>query len=147
MKINWGWKIIIAYTIFIGGTTAWVVYAMTHDVDLVRADYYEHSLLQDQTMASQNRADQLRSSASISFDQAKNAFVVQIPKEQAASASGTIMLYRPNASNEDRLIPLKVESNGTMIIPSSQLSKGIWQITADWSFAGKTYQLLATETI
>jgi hypothetical protein len=147
MKINWGWKIIIAYTIFIGGTTAWVVYAMTHDVDLVRADYYEHSLLQDQTMASQNRADQLRSFASISFDQAKNAFVVQIPKEQAASASGTITLYRPNASNEDRLIPLKVESNGTMIIPSAQLSKGIWQITADWSFAGKTYQLLATETI
>ncbi len=147
MKINWGWKIIIAYTIFIGGTSAWVVYAMMHDVDLVRSDYYEHSLLQDQTMAAQNRADQLKSSASISFDEKQNAFIVRIPPEQASAAMGTITLYRPNASNEDRLIPLKVESNGTMLIPSSQLSKGIWEITADWSFAGKTYQLLATETI
>jgi len=147
MKINWGWKIVIAYAVFIIGTSAWVAYAVTTDVGLVREDYYEHSLKEEQTMAARSAGHALGASASIEFDQKQNAFVIQIPSEQSGAAKGTITLYRPNSAKEDRVFPLITEANGTMLIATTNLSAGIWQITAEWTFNGKSYQLLATRTI
>jgi nitrogen fixation protein FixH len=147
MKINWGWKIVIAYAVFIIGTSAWVAYAMTSDVGLVREDYYEHSLMENQTMAARSSANALGAAASIAFDQKRDNFIVHIPSNQAASAKGTVTLYRPNSSKEDRIFNLMPAPDGTMIIPASTLSAGIWQVTAEWSFNGKSYQLIATETI
>src|ERR1017187_4350447 len=115
-KINWGWKIVIAYAVFIIGTSAWVAYAMTTDVGLVREDYYEHSLKENQTMAARSAAKALGASASIEYDQSKVEFVIRIPSAQVSGAKGTITLYRPNSAKEDRVINLKLEADGTMLI-------------------------------
>lgn len=146
-RIHWGWKIVISYVVFITGTVSWVGYAITREVDLVRPDYYEHGLQQDQTMAARGRAHALSALASIRVDRALDAFVIQIPKEQAVSATGTITLYRPNASREDQTLPLALSNDGTMIIHAANMSRGVWRITADWSFANKTYQLLDVDTL
>lgn len=144
-KLNWGWNIVIAMAIFIGGSTVFAVYAISQDVDLVRSDYYEFSLKQNETTAAQNRA--WKTSASITYDNSKDAFVIHIPEAQAGDAKGTITLYRPNNSYEDRTFQLQLSADGTMIIPAAGYSRGIWELTAEWTYAGKAYQLQATRTI
>ncbi len=147
MKRNWGWGMMIALAVFIGGSMVWAVYAFSHDVDLVRSDYYESSLKYDETMAARLRAERLNASASIDFDRSDHVFVVRIPQSQAAGAVGTITLYRPNASSQDRTLPLAFRPDGTMTIPAAGFSPGIWELTANWTYAGNAYQLLATRRI
>ncbi len=145
--INWGWKIVIAYTLFIAGTLSWVGYAMTKEVDLVRPDYYQHSLDQDQTSAALGRAHALKAAASISLDKAENVFIIQIPAEHAAEATGTVSLYRPNSNREDRTVALKTSASGQMLISTVPLSKGLWRVTLDWSYNKKAYQLFTDDTL
>ncbi|MDP4198651.1 MAG: FixH family protein [Bacteroidota bacterium] len=146
-QISWGWGIIAAYVIFIAGTASWVGYAMTTEVDLVRGDYYEQSLKQDVTVAAQARAATLSGAASIQNDRSRGVFAIQIPRDQAASAQGSVTLYRPNASNEDRTLKLALGSNGSMLVPTAQLSRGLWRVTLDWTFQNQSYQLIADDTL
>jgi hypothetical protein len=59
MRLSWGWRIAIVYTVFAVSTVAFVAFAMTENVELVRKDYYEYSLVHDRTNASLNRAQHL----------------------------------------------------------------------------------------
>jgi hypothetical protein len=145
--MSWGWRIIILYAIFIAGTVGWVSYAMTKEVDLVRPDYYEHGLDHDKTMAARARAEALGDNAFIQFDRSSDLLRIQIPTEQAASAAGTIYLYRPNAVDSDRTIALKPAPNGRMTIPAQSLARGVWRFTLDWSVNGFNYELTRTDTI
>jgi len=146
-NINWGWKIVIAMAVFMIATGGWVAYAMTHDVDLVRNDYYEYSLKHDQTMQARSRATALGSTASIEFDSKANIFIVTIPSSQAKQAKGVVALYRPNDRASDKQIALALAADGTMCIPADQLAKGIWQITTDWTCDDTSYELIASRTL
>src|SRR6476659_8025154 len=98
-SLHWGWRIGILYGVFAIGTVSWVTYAMTKEVDLVRTDYYQYSLKQDQTSAARNNAERLGASASITVEKAStNAqgdLCVRVPVQQAASVTGRLALYRP----------------------------------------------------
>ncbi len=146
-KISWGWGIIASFVVFMSGTAAWVAYAMTSEVDLVRSDYYEYSLKQDETATAQENARLLGTYLVLDTKRPDNNILLQIPAEQATNASGTVKLYRPNSPASDRSLPLKVSENGAMTIPTATLAKGVWKITIDWSASGKSYEVLKTDTL
>ena len=145
-KVSWGWGIIISLAIFMTGTAAWVAYAVSSEVDLVRSDYYEYSLRQNETTAAQKDARELGNSVKLALD-AKRNIEFKLPVDQVSTAQGTIKLYRPNSSASDRALDLKLSTDGSMSIPTSELAKGIWHITVDWSAAGKKYEVLKTITL
>lgn len=144
-SINWGWRIVILYIIFMTGTIGWVTYTMSQTIELVRSDYYEHGLAHDSTMAAQARA--VASGASIVFDHTQGALTIRVPAVAAASAEGSIALYRPNSIDSDRSIPLTLQADGTMHLPCGNLARGLWQFTLDWKANGLSYELVQTDTL
>lgn len=142
-RISWGWRIIIAMVIFMTGTASWVAYAMSHDVDLVREDYYEFGLKHDETIAAQSRARTLGSGVLVQF--ASSSLEIQLPK--TGDTKGNVSFYRPNAKQSDRTIALTLDPSGHMSIPTSQLARGVWHTTLNWESAGTTYQLERTDTL
>ncbi len=144
-SLSWGWRIVILYAIFIAGTIGWVGYAMTKEVDLVRPDYYEHGLDHDKTMAAKARAE--ASGAAMRFDRFSDALEIKIPAVLAATATGSIWLYRPNAIDSDRTVPLALSADGTMRLPAASLARGVWNVTLDWNARGQNYELAQTDTL
>jgi hypothetical protein len=141
-RYNWGWRIITAFAVFTLGTSTWVAYAMSTEVQLVRADYYEAGLHEDQTVAAQQRA--LKSGATIDYDAVARLVRISIPNGQ--QSEGTVTLFRPSDEHADRHYALKLDQNGVMQIPVSDLSSGLWHVTLDWKSNGVAYQLPKTYT-
>lgn len=140
-RYNWGWRIVTAFIIFTTGTISWVTYAMTTEVDLVRVDYYEHGLKQDETAAAQARG--LASRTAVEYDAASHTIRLTIPQQDVR---GTISFYRPNAPVRDRQFTLVLDEHGAMQIPVSRFDSGLWHITVDWNSRGTTYELLKSYT-
>lgn len=140
MKFHWGWRIGIVYTAFALATLGFVGFALTQEVDLVRSDYYEHSLAHDVTMQARHNAAELGSSASIVVEQ--GAIVVRVPASNAASLKGTVQLYRATTMHRDRQLNLAPDAEGRMVIPANDLEKGKWTVTMQWSDGSKNYELV-----
>ena len=142
-NLSWGWRVVIAFIIFVGGTMSWVTIAMTSRVDLVRNDYYENSLVHDAVMTS--RAAGVASGASLAFDRAAKQIHISIPEQ---GAKGTLILYRPDDPSRDRTFELSLDKSGGMTIPTATLQRGLWRATLDWkNAAGKSCELMAKDTL
>ncbi len=145
--MSWGWRVAILYTIFAIGTVSWVVFAMSKQVDLVRPDYYEYSLHQDETSRALANAQRLGDSPSIRLDNAHTALKIQLPRTQAGVASGTIVLYRPNSMTSDSSLPLHLSSDGSMQVASRSLPKGLWYVSVKWTSGGRAYEMHSRDSL
>ena len=145
-RFHWGWRVTAMFILFTAGTVSWVTYAMTKEVDLVRPDYYEHGLKQDDVMKARANAAALGNEAAMFLNSDTQMFIVGVPLAQAA-AKGTIKFYRPNSPESDRTITFAADNQGTMSIPIKSLARGMWEITFDWSYNGKSYELTGTQTL
>ncbi len=145
MKLHWGWRIGIVYTTFALATLGFVGFALTQEVDLVRTDYYEHSLVHDATMAARHNAAQLGSGASIAAEQ--GSIIVHVPTADLASLKGNVTLYRATTTHRDQQIELAPDEQGRMVIPTSGLEQGKWTVTMQWSVGDKKYELVESVEI
>jgi nitrogen fixation protein FixH len=137
-KWSWGVRIAIVYTTFAVGTLAWVGFAMSKSVDLVRPDYYEYSLEHDQVMRQEQNAKALGNAANITVD--NESIVIQLPTT-AAISEGSVQLYRPNSVEQDRHYELKLDPTGIMRIPYKAFVPGQWEVSVQWVADGTTYLL------
>lgn len=140
-KFHWGWRIGIVYTAFALATLGFVGFALTQEVDLVRSDYYEHSLEHDATMLARSNAKQLGASAGISIE--NGLIVVTVPEAHVTALAGTVVLYRATTTKHDRTFELKPDGQGRMQISTQGLERGKWTVTVQWSDGTKKYELVS----
>ena len=43
-----------------------------------------------------------------------------------------MLLYRPSDARHDRLIPLRVDAENRMTVPTKDLLRGLWRVQVDW---------------
>lgn len=139
MKINWGWRVAIVYTLFALGTLGVVALAASREVDLVRPDYYEHTLTHEATAHALENGRRLGAEADVVVDDSAG-LVVRIPSSHAPEARGTVTLYRPNSVKDDRTLPLHVDDRGVMNIPVNGMDHGRWRVFVEWT-SDKTYRI------
>jgi hypothetical protein len=133
MKLSWGWRIAIVYTFFASSTVAFVAFAMSTNVDLVRSDYYEYSLQQDKSFAAFERGNSVASE--ISIEQTATGITIGLPRTHRGSV-GTVQLYRPDSPKLDRAAAFV---NGTVTIRREQLTAGKYKVILEWSFEKNVY--------
>jgi hypothetical protein len=141
-RYNWGWRIVTAFVIFATGTLSWVTYAMTHEVELVRSDYYEHSLKQDEVAAAQARG--LASGTEVNYDASNHSIRVSFPSHD--NVVGTLTFYRPNSQASDKSFPITLDELGTMQLPTGNFAVGLWHVTLDWKQHGLSHEIIKTYT-
>jgi len=133
--MNWGWRIAIVYTIFAVSTIGFVTFAMSEKVELVRTDYYEHSLRHDSTNAATARGESV--SDQVVVEIASNELQVKLPDTQPG-AKGKLLLYRPNNSGLDRSYEL---NESGLTVDTDDLAAGRYKVVIEWRYGLETFRL------
>ena len=138
MRLHWGVGIAATYLVFAGATAGFVTFAMRQRVDLVRSDYYAHSLTIDAQWRAEARAAALGSRFQIDVDARGRTIAVTWPSEHAGRLRGTALLYRPSDSSADRRFAIAPDALGRQ---SFRLDgpTGRWVVRLDWTVDGATY--------
>jgi hypothetical protein len=145
MKVNWATGVALVYSAFALSTSAFVTFAMSRSVDLVRADYYAESLRHDDRLEAIDNATRLGSAAAI-VAQARSVEIA-LPPSQRATARGTITLYRPSSASADRHIDLAIDAGGRQRVAMDDAARGLWIVQLAWSAGGRDFYLERPITI
>ena len=130
MRISWGTGIVIVYVLFATTTIAFVVFATTQHVDLVRPDYYEESLRRNERSTEEQNAQALGTGVAVSAKD--DTIYIRLPR-QFAHTSGTVQLYRAAGSQYDVVMPLAFDTSGTMRIAMQGRPRGQWDVRLAWN--------------
>lgn len=133
--MNWGWRIAIVYTAFALSTIGFVTFAMSEKVELVRTDYYEHSLKHDSTSAAKARGESVADK--VMFETVGNELRVRLPHAQPG-AKGMLQLYRPNSSALDKKFDL---DDSGVNVDIHKLTTGKYNVVIEWRYGLETYRL------
>jgi len=140
MKLNWGWGIALAYSIFALSLLGFLVFALRQDNSLVVEDYYQ------QDLDYQQRKDKVRNyrdaGATVlhEYDRAADRLTLRFP-EGLRPTEGEVLFYRPSSARQDHRVALRTDSAGVQEIPLARLIPGNWKLQLEWVSAGKGYLL------
>lgn len=140
MNMNWGWRITIVYTVFAVATLGMVAFTMTQPVELVRPDYYEYGLKQDDHMRAEVAARSLPVPLAVDYDGHGLVHVI-FPPEHRADLRGSIQLYRINSASQDRVVNIAIDSRGEQLIDVRNDARGKWIVKVEWTSHGTTYHV------
>lgn len=138
MKINWGWKLLIVYSIFVGITIALVLFMTSVNYDKVIDNYYEEELKYQEKIDMIERANDLPQKPEIKLDSisVKISLPEFLKKKQL---KGNILFYRPNDKKMDINLPFVPDTNGVQVIPTNNLALGKWKIEFLWQLKDVKY--------
>lgn len=139
MKLNWGTGVAFVYSAFALSTIAFVTFAMSRSVDLVRADYYAESLRHDDRLQAIANAARLGSAAAVVAHD--RSIQIELPPSQRATARGTITLYRPSSAAADRHLDLTIDAAGRQRVAMDDAARGLWIVQLAWSAGGREFYL------
>jgi hypothetical protein len=138
IKFSWGSGIAATYIGFVLATLVMVVIFMKQDVTLETKDYYAKGLAYQEQIEKMNRAKNL--SEQLEITSLQNSIKLSFPKIfSAESLMGTVTLYRPANDKNDFTIHVSTDTSRIQLIPTENMSKGLWKVRVDWSADDVTY--------
>ena len=132
MRLHWGVGVAATYLVFAGATAGFVTFAMQQRVELVRPDYYAHSLAHDAQRRAEARAAALGARFQIDVDERGRTIGLTWPREHAGRVRGTAWLYRPSDSSADRHVAIAPGSDGRQTLRLDGPA-GRWLLRLEWT--------------
>ena len=127
----------IFYLIFVAGIILLVYKSSTQNQDLVTPDYYKKELAFQQTIDSKERVSQLSAPPLITIE--NKSIKIQFPKEMTGTMiEAVVSLYCPS-NKENDFQTIVTTSNGVLIVPITNNSKGNFDIHLQWTASNKEY--------
>jgi hypothetical protein len=140
IKINWGTAIVIAFALFMSFILFFVFRVQSdskYDNELVTEEYYKKEATVQKDIEYVNNANAL--SEKVKINNASEGITVSFPKDlDFKKIKGTVSLYRPSNKKLDFVNPIAL-SDSDLLIPKKNLVGGLWDITVEWTYEGKTY--------
>ncbi len=135
--MNWGYKILIVYGIFVAGILFMVFKSSSQKMDLVTTDYYAKELKYQEKIDEVNRVNAL--SGKIQFEIKGNQVVLHFPKDfSGKKISGNAVLYCP--SNEDKDLNQDfIVQDAPLVLQLSAGNKGLYELHISWQADGISY--------
>ena len=138
MKISWGVGVTIVIVVFTIVTLAFVFFAFTQDVNLVRDDYYAEELKYETRIEQIKRTRNLPNQLKVSVRGKGLKF--SFPKNfKSDKIKGDVLLYRPSDRGSDMKFSISLDSLNQQNISTSQMIKGMWKAQVSWSANDTTY--------
>lgn len=140
MKINWGTGIVIAFGLFMAFILSFVYKVQSnqkYDNELVTEEYYKKEASVQSDIEKKQNANALVNLVVIK--EVEQGIQVVFPKDfDCSKISGKVSIYRPSSQKLDFEIPISLSSS-YLLIPKSNLTGGLWDITVDWTYTGVDY--------
>jgi nitrogen fixation protein FixH len=140
MKLNWGFGIATFYASFMVILLYFVFKSTTHDNSLVMDNYYEQDLKYQAHYDKVVNTMQLKEQPSFQQNDSAQTLDIQFPQGMS-NPEGAVQFFRPSSKYQDITVPLKVNEDGKMTIPTKLLKAGRWKIKMDWESDQKAYYL------
>ena len=133
---SWGFGLVAAFGVFIGGVLVMVWVSVAQRVDLVSDEYYEEGLrYQKRIQAKEHAGD-----GGVAISLAPDGIRLQFPSAGTTrDVEGIVVLYRPDNRGRDRSLPVALDSLSGQTIAGSSLHPGLWRVKVQWSSAGVEY--------
>jgi hypothetical protein len=134
--MNWGWRIVMVYAIFMGGILYLVVKARHQRFDMVEKNYYQRELEFEKKLEASRNYNQLSERVEISHH--NHSLTLAFPGK---GVSGEVWVYCTHDSKLDIRMPLALDTAGQMHIATGALSAGHYLVQCNWETGGKPYYL------
>jgi hypothetical protein len=137
MKINWGYKIMMVYIVFVVGILGLSFWSARQQMDLVTPDYYAEELKH------QEKIDAGKQSAALSeplrYELKDNKLTIFFPKDVAGHViTGDLLLYCPSDKGNDVKQTIHTaEKEISFVLP--QQPAGLREIQINWQANGVQY--------
>jgi hypothetical protein len=135
--MNWGYKILVVYIVFIAGIVTLVYKSSVQNQDLVVEDYYNQELKYQYKIDEAKRADSLKEQ--VTYTIKNDEVIIKFPGEmRGLPLKANILLYC--AKDEQKDIQKEVVTNDAMIhfpIPAGE--KGIFTLKITWTVNNTNY--------
>ncbi|MFN8251709.1 MAG: FixH family protein [Ferruginibacter sp.] len=135
--MNWGYKILAVYGIFVAGILFMVFKSSQQNFDLVTEDYYAKELKYQQQIDATGRTSAL--SEPVKTEVKDNQLVVHFPKDLAGKKiEGQLQLYYAADKAKDVVKDFNaVDNMAVMTLPAS--NKGQHALHIKWTVDGQSY--------
>jgi hypothetical protein len=137
MKFNWGYKIVLVYSVFVAGILYLVVQSSRQQMDLVTDDYYAQEIRYQEKIDQSKRASAL--SEPIRYQVTAAGIEVNFPKEfTGKKILGNALLYYP--ANEKKDVAAAINTTqGQMLISIPDKRSGMHILKINWEAEGVSY--------
>lgn len=136
----WPYAIASYFALAITGIAVFITWAVRQNMDLVRADYYEHEILFQKQIDAVNRARPFAKELTMAYDFSKHTLLVSVPATHIGEQfQGKAHLYRPSDARLDQHIDLKPARDGKQTINAANLAPGLWKVRLDWIANGESF--------
>ena len=137
--MNWGYKILVVYALFVAGILFLVFKSSTQKMDLVTTDYYAKELKYQQKINETERVNAL--SAPISCEVIANQIQIHFPKDfKGINIIGEAVLYCPSDEEKDTKHPFDIKDL-PVVIQLPENSHGQYELHLTWQANGINYYL------
>ena len=135
--MNWGYKILAVYGLFIVGIMFMVFKSSTQKMDLVTTDYYGKELKYQQVIDQTQRTSEL--SETLRYEVKNGQLEVVFPKDFAGKKiTGNVELYYPADESRDLKKEFSLQDT-RLTMPVGAACKGQYEIHINWQADGKDY--------
>ena len=136
-RMNWGWSIVLAFSLFGAFIIALVVRSFQETIDLVSEDYYQQELGYQQQIDKMTNNQALL--VPLTFTQQAQQLVVQFPADLAAEVKGEIHLFCPSDARSDQIMTIALNPQRQQIIATDGLITGRYKVKVDWTSRDAAY--------
>ena len=137
--MNWGYKILIVYIVFILGILFMVFQSSSLNTDLVTTDYYAKELKYQEKIDEAGRVASL--SAPVTCEMKGNELIIVFPKDfNGKFLTGEVVLYCPSDENKDVKKDFAIQDT-TVVVQLPIINKGLHELHLSWKDGEVTYYL------
>jgi hypothetical protein len=135
--MNWGYKILIAYIVFVLGIVFLVFKSSSQKVDLVTTDYYDKELVYQQKIDAMNNVRNL--SDTVQYGVRNSGLTIIFPKDfSGKTVAGNAVLYCPSDENRDITQNFSVKDL-PVSVPIHITGKKEYELQLTWQSNGTSY--------
>lgn len=140
--MNWGYRIVVAFVLFMAFIISMVVYVSSKGADLVAEDYYMQEVNYQDIIDAKKNSVALNHAVKVQQDAQK--VVVFFPKDVPQNIEGTIHFYHPQHTDKDVVKPITLNEGRNQSINKTHLTKGNYTIKLLWKADNKSYYIEKT---
>ena len=134
--MNWGYKILFVYAVFVSGIMFLVFKSSSQRVDLVTTDYYAKELKYQQKIDAMNMVQKL--SDTVRYEQNDGKLIIEFPKDfSGVKVTGDVVLYCPSDENKDIKQNFSVKDNP--VVMPVRGDKGLYELQLSWEANNTSY--------
>ncbi len=135
--MNWGYRIMIVFSLFVTGIIVLVIKSSSQEQQLVTTGYYDKELVYQETIDARRNAASLTKPLQVRYS-GSNIHIVFPPEMNERNVDASVHLYFPMDEKQDR--KFKVETTSAdILINGGKLRPGKYYVKVLWQESGRSY--------